>query len=79
LQGCVHLAGRLHRWYSLKKARQHANWQLSYGLRLLVQSEIAELVALAQMLKRWRKEIVNDFVFNASRVSQKGSTPKSSC
>jgi transposase len=72
----VHLADRLHRWYSVEKDRQHADWQLSYWLRLLVASEIPELVELAQMLKRWRKEIVNDFVSYATNGVTEGFNTK---
>jgi transposase len=76
LRRCVQLAECLHRWYSTVKDRQHADWQLGYWLRQLRQSGIPELVSLAEMLRRWRREIVNYFCAYATNGITEGFNTK---
>ena len=73
---CVHLADRLHRWYSIPKSRDQADNQLNYWLRCLLDSDIPELVDFAQMVKRWRPYIVNYFVSRSTNGMSEGFNTK---
>jgi len=72
----VHLADRLHRWYSIPKSRKKADNQLTYWLRRLIASNIAELVEFAKMVKDWRKYIVNYFVSRSTNGMSEGFNTK---
>ena len=73
---CVHLADRLHPWYSIPKSRDQADNQLNYWLRCLLDSDIPELVDFAQMVKRWRPYIVNYFVSRSTNGMSEGFNTK---
>jgi len=76
LARAVHLADRLHRWYSRPSNREQANNQLSYWLRQLIASDIPELQAFAQMVKRWRRYIVNYFLSRSTNGMSEGFNTK---
>jgi len=76
LAKAVHLADRLHRWYSVPKTKGQANNQLGYWLRCLISSEIPEPVEFAKMVKRWRRYIVNFFVSRSTNGISEGFNTK---
>jgi transposase len=76
LARAVHLAERFHRWYSRLSSREQANKQLSYWLRELRTAGIPELQAFAQMVKRWRRYIVNYFLSRSTNGRSEGFNTK---
>lgn len=76
LARAVHLAERFHRWYSRLSSREQANNQLSYWLRELLTAGIPELQAFAQMVKRWRRYIVNYFLSRSTNGRSEGFNTK---
>lgn len=76
LARAVQLAERFHRWYSRLSSREQANNQLSYWLRQLLSCGIPELQAFAQMVKRWRRYIVNYFLSRSTNGMSEGFNTK---
>lgn len=76
LARAVHLAERCHRWYSQRSSREQANNQLSYWLGQLLTAGIPELQAFAQMVKRWRRYMVNYFLSRSTNGRSEGFNTK---
>lgn len=76
LAQAVHLADRLHRWYSIPKTPEQANHQLTYWLHCLMTSGIPEFIEFAQMVKRWRQYIINYFVSYSTNGPTEGFNTK---